>query len=374
VSAAEFSGAGLARQSVFDLRSRTRWIAPNARERDCGVMCIEHRDEEPSIEIRSVDGAPRAKWCGLMTCGHIWTCPVCSQHLRAQRADNIVRAVGHLGGRWQMVTVTVRHRQGLSLKALRDGLMAAWRRTRQGGRIQRVWSERVSASIRAQEVTHGDDNGWHPHIHVLLRTTEWDEDERDALQARWELAVVRELGEHCRPDDLHGLVWSKPFDASRDSGQRATYLAKLGLETAGLAKEGRNGSRTPWDIARAAAGGDSRSLWLWREYASATKGKRMIELDDRALAAAKRSRELEFDVEAGDVKEVARVAVKRDDVRALRRLERRIGAVLVIVLRAAETGGDDAVREWIAYARANAWKPAVCKAPAPHENLQREAG
>jgi Replication protein len=372
VSVAEFSGAGLARQSVFELRSRTRWIAHNARERDCGTMCIEHRDEEPSIEIRSVEGAPRAKWCGLMTCGHIWTCPVCSQHLRAQRADTIVRAVGHMGGRWQMLTVTVRHRQGLDLKGLRDGLMAAWRRTRQGGRIQRVWSERVSASVRAQEVTHGD-NGWHPHVHVLLRTTEWDADDRDALQARWERAVVRELGEHCRPDDLHGLVWSEPFDAARDSGQRATYIAKLGLETAGLAKSGRNGSRTPWDIARAAVDGDSRSVGLWLEYASATKGRRMIELDDRAQAAAKRSRELEFDVPEGDVKEVARVAVKRDDVRALRRLERRIGAVMVIVLRAAETGGEPAVREWIAYARANAWRPGICKAR-PLEPAQREAG
>jgi len=338
-------------------------------------MCIEHKDEEPSIELRHVDGLPRGKWCGLLTCGHIWTCPVCSQHLRGERAENIVRAVDHLGDRWQMLTVTVRHRQGLSLKALRDGLMAAWRRTRQGGRIQRVWSDRVSASIRAQEVTYGDDNGWHPHVHVLLRTTEWDEDEKDALQARWERAVVRELGEHCRPDDLHGLVWSEPFDASRDSGQRATYLAKLGLETAGLAKEGRFNNRTPWDIARAAAGGDSRSLWLWREYSAATKGKRMIELDDRAQAAAKRSRELEFDVEAsGEIQEVSRIPVKRDDVRALRRIERRIGTIMVLVLRAAETAGEAGVQEWISYARANAWKPAVCKAPAPHDNPQREAG
>jgi hypothetical protein len=374
VSEAQPSDLGPARQSAYELRSCTRWVAPNARERDCGVMCIEHRDEEPSIELRHVDGLPRGKWCGLLTCGHIWTCPVCSQHLRAERAENIVLAVDHLGERWQMLTITARHHQGLPLKDLRDGLMTAWRKTRQGGRIQRVWSERVSASIRAQEVTYGEDNGWHPHFHVLLRTTEWDEDECDALQARWEREVVRALGEHCRPDDLHGLVWSEPFDAGRDSGQRATYLAKLGLETAGLAKDARFGNRTPWDIARAAAQGDSRSLWLWREYAAATKGKRMIELDDRAQAAAKRARELAFNVEAsGEVPEVSRIAVKRDDVRALRRLERRIGAVMAIVLRAAESGGEPAVREWIAYARANAWKPAVCRVPAVNAP-QREAG
>lgn len=351
----------------------TRWVAPSTREWGCGVMCIEHKDEEPSIELRNVDGAPRGKWCGLLTCGHIWTCPVCSEALRAERAERIVRAVGHLGGRWQMLTGTLRHRDGLPLKATRDGLMAAWRRTRQGGRIQRVWTERVSASVRAQEVTHGE-HGWHPHFHVLLRTSEWDDDERDALQARWERAVARELGEHCRPDDLHGLVWSEPFDASRDSGQRATYLAKLGLETAGLAKEGRHGNRTPWDVARAAACGDQRSHLLWHEYASATRGKRMIELDDRAQAAAKRALELSSDVEeSGEMKEVLRIAVKRDDVRAFRKIERRIGAIMAIVLRAAETGGEAAVREWAVFARANAWKPALSKAPT-HETPQREAG
>jgi hypothetical protein len=355
------------------LRAMTRWVAPNARERDCGVMCIERTDEHPHVEIRNIDGAPRAKWTGLLTCGHIWTCPVCSQGLRSERAERVVRAVDHLGGRWQMLTLTLRHRQGFPLKDLRDGLMAAWRRTRQGGCIQRVWTERVSASVRAQEITYGE-NGWHPHIHVLLQTTEWDEDERDALQARWEAAVVRELGEHCRPDDLHGLVWSEPFDASRDSGARATYLTKLGLETTGLAKEGRHGSKTPWDVARAAALGESRSLWLWREFATATKGKRMIELDDRAQAAAKRALELACDGEdAGVFREVARIEVKRDDVRALRHIERRIGAIMAIVLRAAETGGESAVRTWIAYARANAWKPAVRKAPAP-ATPQREAG
>jgi hypothetical protein len=288
---------------------------------------------------------------------------VCSQNLRAERAERIVGAVGHLGGRWQMLTVTLRHRHGLALADLRDGMMKAWRKTRQGGRIQRVWSERVSASVRAQEVTYGE-NGWHPHLHVLLRTSEWSEDDKDALQARWEANIARELGEHCRPDDLHGLVWSSAFDASRDSGQRATYLAKLGLETAGLAKDGRNGSRTPWDIARAAAAGDSRANWLWREYIAATRGKRMLELDDRAAAAAKRAAELACDPNDGEPKPVTRIEVQRDDVRALRRLERRLPSIMAIVLRAAEEGGGGAVREWVAYARQNAWRPALARAPA----------
>lgn len=363
-SAAKATGEPSARQAVYRLRAVTRYISPSPRERDCGVLCVEHTNEHPSIRVERKEGGPRASWRGILTCGHIWTCPVCSQNLRAERTERIVRAVQHLGGRWQMLTVTVRHRQGLGLKELRDGVAKAWRRTRQGGKIQRVWSQRVSATVRAQEVTYGD-NGWHPHVHVLLRTSEWTEDERDALQDRWERAVVRELGSHARPDDLHGLVWSEPFDASRENaGGRAKYLAKLGLEVAGVAKEGRASSRTPWDIARAAAAGkDPRALWLWREFYASTKGRRAIELDDRAAAAAKRAEELEHinvPEPEGDALPL-RIEVQRDDVRALRRLERGIGAIMAIVLRAAEDGGEPAVRAWVLYARQQ-WRPSLARA------------
>ena len=330
-------------------------MSPSPRERDCGILCVEHVDEHPSIVVKREEGGPRARWKGILTCGHIWTCPVCSQNLRSERAERITRAVDHLAGRWQMLTVTFRHRHGLALKDLVEGLGRAWRRTRQGGRIQRVWTGRVSASVRCLEVTYGD-NGWHPHVHVLLRTTDWTEEEKGWLQDRWERAVVKELGVHARPSDLVGLKWSEPFDAKGASGRRATYLAKLGLETSGIAKEGKGSSRTPWDLARAAAAGDSRSLWLWREFYAATRGKRAIELDDRAAAADKRAQEvasslLENEPEGNELP--VHIEVQRDDVRALRRLERRIGAIMAIVLRAAEERGAEGVREWVDFARAD---------------------
>jgi hypothetical protein len=346
------SGSREARQRAYALRAGTRRISPSERERACGIWCVEHTESHPSIQVRRDKGERRASYRGILTCGHIWSCPACSHQLRTERAGRIVRAVGHLGGRWQMVTVTLRHRQGMRLKELRDAMAAAWRRTRQGGRIQRVWADRVSASVRAQEVTFGA-NGWHPHIHVLLRTTEWDEDERDALQARWERAIVDSLGEHVRPDDLHGIVWSSPFDASRDSGHRATYLAKLGLEAAGIAKEGRGSSRTAWELAEDATHGDDHARTLWWEYIEATRGKRMIELDDRAQAAAKRALELEsVDAEdGGEPKPVEEIELPRDDVRALRRLERRLPTIMALVLRAAEERGAAGVAEWVGFAR-----------------------
>lgn len=339
------------------------------------MWCVEHTDEHPAIRVEKKDGRSVARWLGLMTCGHIWTCPVCSQNKRARRVERIVAALEELGGEWVMLTVTLRHRQGLALRELVRGMMAAWRRTRQGGKVQSVWSARVSASVRSLEVTYGE-NGWHPHVHVLLRTKEWTDEEREALQNRWEVCIVRELGEHVRPDDLHGLKWSRPIDASKsDERHRARYLAKAGLEVGGVAKEGRRGSLSPWDIARAAAAGDSRSFWLWREFYDATKGRRAIELDDRAAAAAKRNEEKKkFDVDCEERIAPVRIEVKRDDVRALRKWERGLGSIMAVVLRAAEEGGELAVRQWVDAARARMARltpqPHATSPPVHHGTIQ----
>jgi hypothetical protein len=258
-----------------------------------------------------------------------------------------------LGGQWVMVTFTLRHRDGVPLKRLRDGLASAYRRTRQGGRIQRVWSERVTASVRAAEVTFGA-NGWHPHLHVLARSTEWTDDEKDALLVRYARAIERELGKDFRPSDARGVVWSVPFDADEaDAEKRAAYLTKLGLEVAGVGKHGRAGGLSPWELAERAVAGDERAKSRWWEYFEATRGRRMVELDDRASAAADRAEAAKARLDEPEhVDPPTIIEVKRDDVRALRRLERRgLFGIMATLLEAAETGGAPAVAEWIAYAR-----------------------
>jgi hypothetical protein len=193
-------------------------------------------------------------------------------------------------GRWQMLNLTVRHRRAMPLRGLLSGMMRAWRRARQGGATQAIWTERVTASVRATEVTYGE-NGFHPHLHVLLRTSEWTAEETDALRERWQQAVLRELGPECVPSDDRAVVWSTPIDLCResiaDAEKRAGYLFKLGLEIAGAGKVGRGRSLSAWQLLDRAVSGEAGAAALWREYAAATRGKRMIELDDRAQRFAK---------------------------------------------------------------------------------------
>lgn len=348
-----------ARQDAYALRAKTRWLTSSSRERGCGYWPVTHVEDDPYIEVKREKGQAVARWCGLLQCGHIWTCPVCSQKKRAQRARLFDAAIRGLGGRWQMVTVTLRHRNGMSLRALHGGLMKAWRRARQGGRVQRIWSDLVTASARAVEMPHGE-NGWHVHLHVVLRTQEWSDDDREALLSAYRAAIRRELGVACIPDDEHALFWSDPFDGS-DEHERGSYLSKLSLEVSGFAKVGKRGSVTHWEIARRAGEGDQAALRLWHEYYEATKGRRCFELDERAATAGREQllddafKEAENADDAQPDGEPLRIRVKSRDLMLLRRLEREGSpGIMAQVLRSAETDGIDAVARWVAYAHARA--------------------
>jgi hypothetical protein len=257
-----------------------------------------------------------------------------------------------------MLTVTIRHHAGVDLGKLLRGLTASWRKTRQGGPVQRIWSERVRASVRATEITWGHENGWHPHVHVLLATSEWSEEDRATLLERFRSLVAKELGEDFIPNEQHALRWSRSFDADdADAVWLATYVSKFSCEVSGIAKESKGGL-SPWDIGARAAKDEQKALRLWQDYESSTRGRRALELDDRAAAAAKDW--LEWEREKNDaargetpatVPERDDIMVTRDELRSLRLLERTKPDIMWAVLDAAERSGPAGVRDWVTLAQ-----------------------
>lgn len=304
----------------FRLRAGLRRVTSSERMRSCGVRCVQRDGECCALDV-TMSKERTMRWRGVLLCGRIWCCPVCSEKLRAERATEVQDALEGAGGRWQMVTFTVRHHQGQKLEHVLNVLRAAWRRCKQGGAIQRIMKGRVSASVRAVEVTYGE-NGWHPHVHVLWRTTQWSDDERDKLFERWMQCISR-LDESMLPDARHAVVWSAPIDASHsDDRKRARYVAKLGLEIVGVAKW----ERSVWSLAARAVRGDAQSAALWREFEGATRGARMIECDERATIFAARARTTrELACESRDVEpsEVVTISIDRTELQLLRAAERR---------------------------------------------------
>lgn len=122
-----------------------------------------------------------------------------------------------------MATLTVRHEASDSAKLARD-VRSCWRAMMQQRRW-RTWSKQHGIEfICAEEITRGD-NGWHPHLHVLLLPTIDIEDPiteaADWFDA-WASVVEKRLGAKHVPDPLFGLDL-RPCNA-------ADYITKLGLE------------------------------------------------------------------------------------------------------------------------------------------------
>ncbi|NUO40570.1 MAG: hypothetical protein HOV82_00890 [Streptomyces sp.] len=283
---------------------------------------------------------------GLMRCGRIWLCPVCAATIRHKRAEEITEGVVEWikrGGTAYLVTFTARHGHTDRLADLMDALQGT-RKTRdtprRPGAYQRLitggtWAGRKESDgdrhsdhegirdrigyigmIRATEVTVGQINGWHPHIHAIVlvggRTEGERADKRIAGTFTPDPAKLQEWEDHWRavwtralrkvnpaftPDDKHGVDF-KRLHTERDANDLAEYIAKtqdgkapaLELARADL-KNAAHGNVTPFELLgrigdltggapeddAAGQGSLEWNLARWHEYERATKGRRAIE-------------------------------------------------------------------------------------------------
>jgi len=202
----------------------------------------------------------------------VWVCPVCAAKISERRRVELVEGLG----RWKkqdscasLLTLTVPHYENTDLFHLLGMIRYL---------VERFWSGRARASleipgyvgqVRALEVTHGQ-NGWHPHLHVLVFSTDKpDEDTQEALYARWS-ALVAESGLG-RPN-RHALTL-------QDGTEAAKYAGKWGLAeelTKAHVKQAREGGRTPWAILADYYGGDSVSGKLFQQFGHCFKGYRQL--------------------------------------------------------------------------------------------------
>ncbi|MCA1775524.1 MAG: protein rep [Loktanella sp.] len=208
---------------------------------------------------------------GVIACGNVWACPVCSRRISAQRADELnallawARAEGHAV---LMVTTTFRHDKAMSCAGSVDALKRAHKRLVQS----KGWRKLpLVGHVLATEVTHGQAAGWHPHGHrlVVLRGTPAEGEARlEAMREAWLACLARE-----------GLTGNAHAWQVQPASAAGDYVAKFGAAeelTLGDKKAGRSGSRTPWQLLADARDGDARAGRLFQDYAAAFKGKRQL--------------------------------------------------------------------------------------------------
>jgi hypothetical protein len=272
-----------------------------ARVQACGRRGVL---PDGSVRVRATgsgDGRT-AGFAGLATCGSVWACPVCSEKILGGRQHELSDALStwaDRGGSVAFVTLTMRHRDGQSLRMLWDALGKAWNGATKG----RGWKsarERygVAGFARVVETTHGA-NGWHVHVHAAFfldrPITDREVDDLGCeLFQPWRAALVRAGLDAplARSGGMVAKLWNGPGDVMADYFAKNTYDAdasRAALELArGDLKEARRGNRTPFRIlADIEAFGLADDVDLWLEWEQASKGRRQLtwSRDLRALLA-----------------------------------------------------------------------------------------
>lgn len=267
----------------YQMQSAAKHLLPHNRV----GLCLRHQIERyGNVSLFKHRSTQKAFYGGLMVCGSVWVCPVCAAKISERRRSELKAAFDtHLqqGGYCTMVTLTFSHSARDKLDELLVALGKAVNNFRSGKRYNNFRKEvGLIGSIRAFEITYGQ-NGWHPHIHLLLMHSKeiepWDREEvRDRLYDMWRGA--------CAKNGLdtsyeHGLKIDDAAEASQYIGKWGDIMDKpWGTDsemTKANIKKGRAGSMTPFDFLRAVIeDGDLQYEDKFREYSIATKGKQQL--------------------------------------------------------------------------------------------------
>lgn len=242
------------------------------------------------------DEAHPAHFSGVIRCGSIWACPVCSGVIRSGRSAEVTTAAqrweAEHGGSFLFITFTVRHKLGDSLTRTFDAVIKAFTSLVTGNPWKRFRDRcGIIGQIKTVEVTFSWDNGWHAHLHVLFFTkrvlsgkelsagTGW-------LLARWQKFVVKHGG---RCPNEHGVdvrriqngeVVGAYLTKLQDHHTKKPRKFTVGNEMARIdLKHGHLDSLVPFkllDIDAMEPDEAEANKLAWLEYVASTRGRRAV--------------------------------------------------------------------------------------------------
>lgn len=242
------------------------------------------------VEVVHSPSTGTAHYRCLETCGSVWLCPVCAAKIAEGRRKELADAVAATqagGGAVVHVTYTVKHGRHDDLALLVDSFTQAYRKLTSYRGYKELRKEyEIFGSVRALEVTHSDENSWHPHYHVLLflshPITEAQRLELDmSLRNLWVVAAKKcglSMNHHgLKVSTTKGAIGDYIAKYGRDpKGERVPWGPESELTRAHLKSARLSGSNTPWDLLRAHEDGDGRAAHLFREYAAVFKGRQQL--------------------------------------------------------------------------------------------------
>jgi len=264
----------------FFLQEVAREMLPDHRVGNCFRKMIPGVDH---VKILHNEKHNRAHYGNLMVCGSIWLCAVCASKISERRKNELIQGVNNHQGGLAMVTFTLRHSAGDSLKNNLDILNTSYKKLTAGRWFQNFKSKwGIIGSVSNLEITYGK-NGWHPHKHLLYffrsNISVLDlEFIRQELTIRY-LNLLEKLGGS-------GLdrVAVDIQEAKTEKQKFAEYMAKVNKKPWGIEAEmtkshvkySPGGGLSYWELLSLANTGEYKYIKLVREYAKVTKGKQSL--------------------------------------------------------------------------------------------------
>lgn len=337
-------------------------------------------------------GSGVAGFAGLSKCGSVWSCPVCAAKIARERGfelEQVLTWAVDQGHTVAMLTATVQHHSGHQLGDTWDAVQYAWStwtssrkytgetpdayaarlakweddraRNWEGSRKRKRpvrklgWRERYGELgwARAVEVTALGDNGWHPHLHVVLvfegqLSGDMVRAAVDEMFPTWQRALQREGFDAqqywTNSDGSTGGALDVRVSTEETAAGLADYFTKfVALEITGAVnKKGRSKGLSPFQLATAAfIDGDADAYEAWAIWTRVSRGRRQLtwskNLRELAGLSAERTDEEVAEDVIGDEDELILPA----ETWAVVKWEQ------VHLLLAAEDGGTAAAIRWL---------------------------
>ena len=263
----------------FSLQSHSRELLPRFGVSGCLRLRI---DKNNPVEVYKAIQFNNAAYGNLQTCKSVWVCPICASKITERRRVELAQGVKNWQGRILLLTLTLQHKSNESLETIVTSLTKGYSKIFVKGenytKIMRDFG--IVGNIRTLEVTYGD-NGFHPHLHILL-FSERNQIDYKALHKR-----LYEKWEHSL-QSIGRYTNQKAFNLQFSNEAIASYVTKWGEidsnnnwdisheMTKNPVKVAKKGGYTPFALLESSQNGNEIHGKLFQEYAKYMKGKRQL--------------------------------------------------------------------------------------------------
>ncbi len=223
-----------------------------------------------------------AYFSNLMTCKNVWTCPVCSSKISEHRKNELEFAIKkHIDNKNMvyMLTLTIPHTRQDDLGLLMGKMRKAMNFLKAHASYKQLLRKQgLIGEVRALETTWGNENGWHPHFHILLLTESKYKDIAKAKELFWQIWLKA-----CLRADLPAPSLEHGVDL-QDGTKASKYVSKWGVQhelTKWHLKKGNKKNYSPFqllDINLLTENEEEKKQTsaLFREYSKCFKGFRQL--------------------------------------------------------------------------------------------------